>query len=65
MVAIGAGLAPIAVVALAVVCGVASALLCDLEGYLINTDVDSHIDGPGFAICLMTIVVSVIASVLA
>ena len=51
-------------VILAVVCGVAANLLCDLEGYLINTDVDSHIDGPGFAICLMTIVLNVVASVL-
>ena len=51
-------------VVLAVVCGVAANFLCDLEGYLINSDVDSHIDGPGFAICLMTIVVNIIAAVL-
>lgn len=51
-------------VVLTVVCGVAANFLCDLEGYLINTDVDSHIDGPGFAICTMTIVVNIIAAIL-
>ena len=51
-------------VILAVVCGVAANFLCDLETYLINSDVDSHIDGPGFSICIMTIVVNIIASVL-
>jgi hypothetical protein len=64
MIALGAGMTGFAVVAFAVVAGVASNFLCDLEGYLINTDVDSHIDGPGFAICLMTIVLNVVASVL-
>lgn len=64
MVGIGAGMGAFGVVALAVVCGVAAQLLCDAESALINTDVDSHIDGPGFAICLMTIVVNIIASVL-
>ena len=64
MIAIGAGMTGFAVVAFAVVAGVAAAFLCDLEGYLINTDVDSHIDGPGFAICLMTIVLNVVSGLL-
>lgn len=64
MIALGAGMSSIAVVIFAVVAGVVSNFLCDLEGYLINTDVDSHIDGPGFAICIMTIVLNIVASVL-
>lgn len=64
MVAIGAGLAPVAVVLLAVVCGTAAGLLCNFENCMFNTDVDSHIDGEGFAICLMTIVVNIIGMLL-
>lgn len=65
MIGLSAGLGSVAVVLFAVVAGVCANLLCDLEGYLINTDVDSHIDGPGFAICIMTIVLNIVASVLA
>ena len=43
-----------------VVCGVIAGILCELETGLINSDVDSHIDGPAFAIFLMTIVVNLI-----
>ena len=57
-------LAGAAVVVLAVVAGVAAALLCNMENCLINTEVDSHIDGEGFSICLMTIVLNVVASIL-
>lgn len=64
MVGIGAGMGGLGVVVLAVICGVAAGLLCDIETAMINTDVDSHIDGPGFAICIMTIVVNIIASIL-
>lgn len=64
MIGLGAGMSSIAVVLFAVVAGVAANFLCDLETYLINADVDSHIDGPGFAICLMTIVLNIVASVL-
>lgn len=64
MVAIGAGLGSIVTVLLAVVCGLAVALICNIENCLINTDVDSHIDGEGTSICLMTIVVNIIAAVL-
>ena len=64
MVAINAGLGDIAVVMMAVACGLATGLLCNFENCMFNTDVDSHIDGEGFSICLMTIVVNIIASVL-
>ena len=64
MVAIGAGLAAPVVVLMAVACGTAAALLCNFENCLINTGVDSHIDGEGFSICLMTIVVNIIAKCL-
>lgn len=64
MVAIGAGLAAPVVVLMAVACGTAAALLCNFENCLINTGVDSHIDGEGFSICLMTIVVNIIGMVL-
>ena len=64
MVAVGAGLGDIGVVALAVVCGVLAQLLQDFFGGMINTDVDSHIDPPACSICLMTIVVNIIAMVL-
>ena len=64
MIGVGAGLAGFGVVILAVVAGVAAALLCNMENCLINTEVDSHIDGEGFSICLMTIVLNVVASIL-
>ena len=53
-------MAPAAAVLMSVGCGTAAALLCNFENCLINTDVDSHIDGEGFSICLMTIVISAI-----
>lgn len=61
---LAAGMSGFAVVLFAVAIGVFANFLCDLEGYLINSDVDSHIDGPGFAICLTTIVLSVIGGLL-
>ena len=64
MTAINAGLSDPAVVALAVACGLATGILCNFENCMFNTDVDSHIDGEGFSICLMTIVVNLIAGVL-
>jgi len=64
MIGVGAGLGGFGVVVLAVVAGVAAALLCNMENCLINTEVDSHIDGEGFSICLMTIVLNVVASIL-
>lgn len=64
MIGVGAGLAGAGVVILAVVAGVAAALLCNMENCLINTEVDSHIDGEGFSICIMTIVLNVVASIL-
>jgi hypothetical protein len=64
MVAIGAGLPDLGVVAMAVGCGLGAGLLCNFENCLINSDVDSHIDGEGFSICLMTIVVNIIAKCL-
>lgn len=64
MIGLSAGMGSVAVVAFAVVAGVCAQLLCDFETCMFNTDVDSHIDGPGFAICLMTIVLNIVASVL-
>lgn len=64
MIGVGAGLGGFGVVILAVVAGVAAALLCNMENCLINTEVDSHIDGEGTSICLMTIVLNVVASIL-
>ena len=64
MIAVGAGLGAAGVVVLAVVAGIAVALLCNMENCLINTEVDSHIDGEGFSICIMTIVLNVVASIL-
>lgn len=64
MIAVGAGLAPIAVVLFAVVAGILVALLCNMENCLINTEVDSHIDGEGFSICIMTIVLNIVAAIL-
>ena len=64
MIGVGAGLADAAVVVLALVAGLLVALLCNIENCLINTEVDSHIDGEGFSICIMTIVLNVVASIL-
>ena len=64
MIGVGAGLGGFGVVVLAVVAGILVALLCNMENCLINTEVDSHIDGEGFSICLMTIVLNVVASIL-
>ena len=58
--AINNNLPDLAVLAMSVGCGLGAALLCNFENCLINTDVDSHIDGEGFSICLMTIVLSII-----
>ena len=49
----------------AVVCGIVSALLCDFETNMFNTNPDSHIDGPAFAICIMTFVINCIAGAIA
>lgn len=43
-----------------IVAGVVAGILCELETGLINSDVDSHIDGPAFAIFIMTIVLNLI-----
>ena len=64
MIAVGAGMAAGGVVVMALVAGIAAAILCNMENCLINTGVDSHIDGEGTAICLMTIVLNIVASVL-
>lgn len=42
----------------ALVAGVISNFLCDAESSLINSGTDSHIDGPAFAICIMTFVLN-------
>ena len=64
MIAVGAGMAAGGVVVMALVAGIAVAILCNMENCLINTGVDSHIDGEGFSICTMTIVLNIVASVL-
>ena len=64
MIGVGAGLAAAGVFVLAVVAGLLAALLCNMENCLINTEVDSHIDGEGFSICIMTIVLNVVAAIL-
>lgn len=43
-----------------VIVGVVSNILCDLDSVAFNSGTDSHVDGPGFAICIMTIVVNLI-----
>lgn len=43
-----------------IVVGIISNILCDLDTVAFNSGTDSHIDGPGFAICIMTIVVNLI-----
>lgn len=42
-----------------VVFGTISALLCDFESHMWNSGTDSHIDGPAFAIFIMTFVVNI------
>ena len=64
MIAVGAGMAAGGVVVMALVAGIVVAILCNMENCLINTGVDSHIDGEGFSICIMTIVLNIVASVL-
>ena len=64
MIAVGAGMAAGGVVVMALVAGIVVALLCNIENCMINTGVDSHIDGEGFSICIMTIVLNIVASVL-
>lgn len=49
-----------AAMGLGIVMGLVSAILGDFEGNFLNTDVDSHIDPPAFAICLCTIIISII-----
>ena len=44
----------------AIVAGTISAILCDAETNLINSGSDSHIDGPAFAIFIMTFVLNCI-----
>ena len=43
---------------MSVVFGTVSALICDMEGKLINSGEDSHIDGPACAIFILTFVVN-------
>ena len=64
MIAVGAGFAAAGVVVMALIAGIVVAILCNMENCLINTGVDSHIDGEGFSICTMTIVLNIVASIL-
>lgn len=64
MTAINGGLGGVAVVALSVVCGLGATLLCNFENCMFNSDVDSHIDGEGFSIFIMTVVVNLIGMAL-
>ena len=64
MIAVGAGMAAGGVVVMALIAGLVVAILCNMENCLINTGVDSHIDGEGFSICTMTIVLNIVASIL-
>ena len=43
-----------------IIVGICAALLCDFEGKMWNSGTDSHIDGPAFAIFIMTFVVNAI-----
>jgi hypothetical protein len=54
------GMGAVMCLVLSVVFGVVAALLCDFEGNLINTNVDSHIDGPAFAIFISTFVLNLL-----
>ena len=64
MTAVNAGLGGVGVVLMAVACGLGATLLCNIENCLINTEVDSHIDGEGFSIFIMTVVVNLIGMAL-
>ena len=64
MIAINAGMGDLAVVLFAIFGGVGAALLCNFENCMFNSDVDSQIDGDGFSICLMSIVLILIAMAL-
>ena len=64
IIAVNAGMGDLAAVLFAIFGGLGATLLCNFENCMFNTDVDSHIDGEGFSICLMTIVLNVIAMVL-
>ena len=52
----GAGMAMI----LGIVMGLVAGILQDFETCFMNSDVDSHIDGPAFAIFISTIIISII-----
>ncbi len=52
----GAGMAMI----LGIVMGLVAGILQDFETCFLNSDVDSHIDGPAFAIFISTIIISII-----
>lgn len=58
--AYGKGWGAIGSLCFAVVCGIIAGILCDFESNTINSGTDSHIDGPAFAIFIMTIVLSLI-----
>ncbi len=64
MIAIGFDLNEFVVLILAVASGLGAALLCNFENCMFNNDVDSHIDGEGFSICLMTIVLNIVVKIL-
>lgn len=64
MTAISGGLGDIAVVGMAVACGLGATLLCNFENCMFNSEVDSHIDGEGFSIFIMTVVINIIGSLL-
>ena len=64
MTAINGGLGDVAVVLMAVACGLGATLLCNFENCMFNSEVDSHIDGEGFSIFIMTVVVNLIGMAL-
>ena len=64
MIAVNAGMGDLGVMALTLFGGIGAALLCNIENHMMNTGVESHIDGEGFAICLMTIVMNLISMAL-
>lgn len=64
MTAINGGLGDVAVVLMAVACGLGATLLCNFENCMFNSEVDSHIDGEGFSIFIMTVVINLIGMAL-
>ncbi len=64
MIAIGADFGEFVVLIMAVASGLGAALLCNFENCMFNNDVDSHIDGEGFSICLMTIVLNIVVKII-